>query len=158
VCALRESRPPFSLGDGNKITGKIVVKRTQSHHAGDARHLRRKMLVLARNRSAHNSVDRSGTDQRFLTTLHFNFTRLIEAVSSGSRVVILRPSDPPGDRQGNSLLHRSLNHGCKEKGEEEGWKEKGREEEVGLFDAKGEIGFGRFPPLSLRCQTAELRR
>jgi hypothetical protein len=32
-----------------------------------------------------------------------------------------------------------LNHGCQEKGQEEGWKEEGREEEVGRFNKKGEI-------------------
>jgi hypothetical protein len=38
-----------------------------------------------------------------------------------------------------------LNHGCQEKGQEKGWKEEGREEEVGLFTTKGEIGASRFP-------------
>jgi hypothetical protein len=42
-----------------------------------------------------------------------------------------------------------LNHGCQEKGQEEGWKEEGREEEVGLSTTKGEIGESRFPLLSL---------
>jgi|SRR5579862_1096456 len=46
---------------------------------------RRVIAVLARNRSAHNSVDRSCTRPPFFFTLHITFTRLIEAVWSGPR-------------------------------------------------------------------------
>jgi hypothetical protein len=113
----------FSLGVRNKNREKIVVKRAQMHPSNDARNFLQVIVVLARNRSAHNSVVRSSTDQRFLTTLHFIFTRLFKAVSSGPRYVVLRPSDPPGDRQGTSLLHRRLHDGKEEKGQEEGREE-----------------------------------
>src|ERR1017187_10174133 len=120
----------FSLGIRNKSREKIVVKRTRVHPSSGARKFADVIVVLARNRSAHNSVVRSRTDHRFLTTLHFTFTRLFKAVSSGPRHVVLRPSDPPGDRQGTSLLHRRLHDGKEEKGQEEG-----REEEVASWRA-----------------------
>ena len=59
------------------------------------------------------------------------------------------PSDSPGNRQGKTLLERSLYNGCQEEGCKEGEEagEEGREEEVvlPLFGAHRGAGIRRLP-------------
>ena len=82
---VRLRTPDVSLGVRNKSRNRIVGIRTRMTAPDDARCARNARVVLARNRSTHNSVVRSDTRPTLLELLHLDFSSLFEAVSSRPR-------------------------------------------------------------------------